>query len=59
MEQCREWFKQLVMSEKALNETKATLPYHVAYFKYKNNPLKIENYPDYENLDEQAWGFYF
>jgi hypothetical protein len=27
------------------------------YLKYKNNPLKIENYPDFEKLDEEEKEF--
>ena len=50
-EQFKDWFKQLVVSEKSLNEKKNTFTssYQIAC---KNNPLKIENYPEYEKLHD-------
>jgi len=53
-EQFKEWFKQLVMSEKSVNEKKTVFNYQTVC---KNNPLKIENYPDYEKLNEDEKEF--
>lgn len=53
-EQFKEWFKQLVMSEKSVNEKKTVFNYQAVC---KNNPLKIENYPDYEKLNEDEKEF--
>ncbi len=51
-EQFKDWFKQLIISEKSLNEKKSVLTssYQTVC---KNNPLKIENYPDYDKLSDE------
>lgn len=62
--QCLEWFKKFVIAEKNLNpseslvkSTKANSSYPISHLKYKNNPLKIENYPDSDKLDEDEKEF--
>ncbi len=50
-EQFKEWFKQMVVSEKSLSEKKTPLTANYQAV-CKNNPLKIENYPEYEKLHD-------
>jgi hypothetical protein len=55
-EQFREWFKQLIISEKISSEKKPG--FNATYQAVcKNNPLKIENYPDFEKLNEEEKEF--
>lgn len=35
----------------------ANVSYPISHLKYKNNPLKIENYPDWEKLNEEEREF--
>ena len=59
-ENLKEWFKQMCISEKAQpNEVNKTLVANQvqALVKHKNNPLKIENYPDYDKLNEDEREF--
>ncbi|CAF0785393.1 unnamed protein product [Brachionus calyciflorus] len=68
--QCLEWFKKFVISEKNLQDKKnlnvlttgrqisdSPSAYPASHLKYKNNPLKIENYPDCDKLDEEEKEF--
>lgn len=79
-EQCNEWFRKFVISEKSLmggttndgsdltgatvsstansvQAPTAPLAYPAAQLKHKHNPLKIENYPDSDKLDEDEKEF--
>lgn len=68
--QCLEWFKKFVISEKNILDKKnpnvlttgrqisnSPSAYPASHMKYKNNPLKIENYPDSDKLDEEEKEF--
>jgi transcriptional adapter 2-alpha len=57
--QLKEWFKQLCASEKGLetNKMTSTLSQAQNFIKNKNNPLKIENYPGFDKLNEDEKEF--
>jgi hypothetical protein len=59
-EQCKDWFIRFVLMEKNLldfrrNVTQSSYP--VSQLKYKNNPLRIENYPDSDKLNDDEKEF--
>lgn len=68
-EHLKEWFKQMCISEKSMSSssisnlisdiTKKPLTQFQAQtlIKHKNNPLQIENYPDFDKLNEDEKEF--
>lgn len=67
---CLDWFKKFVISEKNFSErnnlnllangrqiSNSPSSYPASHLKYKNNPLKIENYPDSDKLNEEEKEF--
>lgn len=57
-EQLKEWFKQLCISEKSLTvDVKKPQYLTPSFIKHKSNPLKIENYPDFDKLNEDEREF--
>lgn len=67
---CMDWFKKFVISEKNLLDkigsnvltngrqvSNSPSAYPASHLKYKNNPLKIENYPDSDKLNEEEKEF--
>lgn len=67
---CLDWFKKFVISEKNILEkissnllangrqfSNSPSAYPASHLKYKNNPLKIENYPDSDQLNEEEKEF--